>query len=233
MPSSPPAAIGTAVHASTAAFDRSVLDGSGLTVEETAGVAVDSIIHPNEDVNWEGSKQEKAVETAIRVHQTYCTKIAPTQNYTQVEKTMGSLIINMGEGTIFELTGTLDRIREKGGLYGVADVKTGIRAVAADGTVVVGKHLPQLGEYVLLAEAEYGPMLLDPVIIGLHTGGSGRAGIGEIKGAKRALVGDGDTPGILQYIAQYFKTGLFPPNPGSILCSAKYCPYYNQCPFHG
>jgi len=233
MPSSPPAVIGTAVHASTAAFDLSVLQGAGLSVDDTAGVAVDSIMLPDEDVDWAGSKQEKAVDTALRVHHTYCTEIAPTQNYTQVEQTLSGLFIDMGDGITFELTGTLDRIRTKDGLSGVADVKTGIRAVAADGTVVVDKHLPQLGQYVLLAEADFGPMLLDPVIIGLHTGGSGRAGIGEIKGAKQALVGDGVSPGILHYVSQYFKSGLFPPNPGSILCSAKYCPYHKQCPFHG
>lgn len=233
MASSPPAAIGTAVHASTAAFDRAVLEGNALSIDETAGVAVDSIMQPSEEVDWVGSKKEKAVETAIRVHQTYCIEIAPTQNYTQVETTMDSLLIDMGDGITFELTGTLDRIREEGGLYGVADVKTGIRAVAADGAVIVNKHLPQLGEYVLLAEAKFGPMLLDPVIIGLHTGGQGRAGIGEIKGAKTALVGDGVRPGILHYISQYFKSGLFPPNPGSLLCSAKYCPYHQQCLYHG
>lgn len=233
LPSTPPAAIGTAVHASTAAFDLSVLEGSGLTIDDTAGLAVDSIERPTEEVNWAGHRQEKAIETAIKVHTSYCTEIAPTQNYTHVEMTMGSLKIDMGDGIIFELTGTLDRIREINGLQGVADVKTGLRAVSADGTVCVDKHLPQLGEYVLLAESEFGPMELPPVIIGLHTGGSGRTGIGEIHGAKKALIGDGYMPGILQYVAQYFKSGLFPPNPGSFLCSSKYCPFYKQCPYHG
>lgn len=225
--------MGTAVHASTAAFDQGVIDGSGLTIDDTAGFAVDAIERPEEEVNWSGHRQEAAIETAIKVHTTYCTEIAPTQNYTQVEMTMGSLKIDMGDGIIFELTGTLDRIREVNGLQGVADVKTGVRAVSADGTVCVDKHLPQLGEYVLLAEAEFGPMELPPAIIGLHTGGSGRAGIGEIHGAKEALIGDESMPGILQYVAQYFKSGLFPPNPGSFLCSSKYCPFYKQCPYHG
>jgi hypothetical protein len=233
IPSTPPAAIGTAVHASTAAFDQSVIDGTGLTIDETTGIAVDSIEKPTEEVNWAGHRWEKAVDTAIKVHTTYCTEVAPTQNYTQVETRLEPLKIDMGDGLIFELTGTLDRIREIDGQQGVGDVKTGIRAVSADGTVCVDKHLPQLGEYELLGEYNFGRMDLPPVIIGLHTGGSGRVGIGEIKGAKTALIGDGTIPGILQFVAQYFKSGLFPPNPGSFLCSSKYCPFYNQCPYHG
>jgi hypothetical protein len=235
IPSTPPAAIGTAVHASTAAFDQSNIDGTGLTVDVCAGIAVDSIQTPQEEVSWGSDRPEKAIETAIKVHTSYCLEIAPTQVYMMVEMTMKPLRIDMGDGIIFELTGTLDRIREKDGLFGVADVKTGFRAVAADGSVVIDKHLPQLGEYELLAEAQYGPMELAPVIIGLHTGGTGRVGIGEIKGAKEALVGDehGLMPGILQYVAQYFRSGLFPPNPGSFLCSSKYCPFHKQCPYHG
>jgi len=234
LPSTPPAAIGTAVHASTAAYDRSRLEGQGLTVDETAGIAVDSIMLPDEEVDWAGAKKDKAVATAISTHVAYCTKIAPTQNYTQIEHTLKSLKIDMGEGVVFELTGTLDRIRTDGaGNQGVGDVKTGIRAVSHDGTVAVGKHLPQLGEYELLAEQEFGPMTLPPVIIGLSTGGTGRAGIAEIYGAREALVGTETEPGLLVYVAQYFKSGLFPPNPGSFLCSEKYCPHHKQCIYHG
>lgn len=233
MPSTPPALIGTAVHASTAMFDQSVIDGTGYTIDDTAGFAVDALENPDEEVDWAGVRMDKSIDTAIKVHTTYCTEIAPTQTYTVVEKTMKGLQIDMGDGVIFELTGTLDRIREVKGKRGVADVKTGVRAVGADGTVIVDKHLPQLGEYEILAEQEFGPMELPPAIIGLHTGGTGRAGIGEIHGAKQALIGNEDMPGILQYIAQYFKSGLFPPNPGSYLCSAKYCPFYKHCPYHG
>ena len=234
LPSTAPAVIGTAVHASTAAFDKSERDHDGLTIDDTADIAVNTILHPNEEVDWAGSKEEKAIATALHVHATYCTKIAPTQTYTEIEHTLRPFHINMGDGIVFELTGTLDRIYiDDHGNQGVGDVKTGGRAVAPDGTVVLGKHLPQLGEYELLAEQEFGRMTLPPVIIGLHTGGNGRAGIGAIYGARDALVGNTFEPGILTYAAQYFKSGLFPPNPGSFLCSAKYCPHYARCIYHG
>jgi hypothetical protein len=233
IPSTPPALIGTAVHASTAAFDQSVIDGTGYTIDDTAAFCVDALEKPDEEVDWAGVRVDKAINTAIKVHTSYCTEIAPTQKYVVVEETMDDLLIDMGDGIIFRMTGTLDRIREIDGKRGVADVKTGVRSVAADGTVVVDKHLPQLGEYELLAEEKYGLMELPPVIIGLHTGGSGRTGIGEVHGAKRALLGDENMPGMLTFFAQYFKTGLFPPNPGSYLCSAKYCPFHKQCPYHG
>jgi hypothetical protein len=234
LPSTPPAMIGTAVHASTAAFDQSAIDGAGLTIDDTAGIAVDSLRNPDEEVDWMGVSAERAEETALRVHTRYCIEIAPEQNYTIVEHTLSPLQIEMENGIVFELTGTLDRIRQDDlGRSGVADVKTGAAAVSPDGQVVVGKHLPQLGEYELLAEQEFGPMDLPASIIGLHTGRQARVGFREVKGAKSALIGDGIQPGLLHYVAPYFKSGLFPPNPGSLMCSARYCPYYDNCNFHG
>lgn len=234
LPTSPPALIGTAVHASTAAFDQSRLDGTGLSINDTAGIAVESLQHPEEEVNWAGVSAGKAEETALRVHIAYCTEIAPTQDYTVVEHTLAPLQIAMENGVVFELTGTLDRVRrDLLGNTGVADVKTGVSAVGADGVVVVGKHLPQLGTYTLLAEQEFGPMTLPAGIIGLGTSSTARVGFREILGAKEALIGADMEPGILHYVAPYFKSGLFPPNPGSWLCSAKFCPFYSKCAFHG
>lgn len=40
------ATLGTALHRSTALYDQSVLDGRGLTIDETAGAAVDAIHKP-------------------------------------------------------------------------------------------------------------------------------------------------------------------------------------------
>ena len=70
LPSTPPALIGTAVHASTAAYDQSYLDGTGLTIDDTAGIAVDALSNPNEDVDWAGVKKDKSINTAIKVHTT-------------------------------------------------------------------------------------------------------------------------------------------------------------------
>jgi hypothetical protein len=233
LPNSPPALVGTAVHESTAVFDQAAIDGEKMSIDDAAGAAVDILTNPTEEVDWTGTNTKKAVEKAVGVHTAYCLQIAPTQHYVAVEMTLEPLVIEMGSGVKFSITGTLDRIREVNGMRGVADVKTGARAVSRDGEVVVGKHLPQLGAYELLAEYNFGAMNLDAAIIGLHTGSIGRVGIGDIKGAKSALVGDQDSPGILHYVEPYFKSGLFPPNPGSWLCTKRFCPHFHNCKFHG
>lgn len=234
LPTTPPAMIGRAVHGSTAAYDQSTIDGAGLTVDETAGVAIDLLKNPDDEVDWMGVRQIKAEETAIRVHVAYCTEIAPQFEYRVVEHPLRPLRVEMENGIVFELTGTLDRIYQDQYLNkGVADEKTGQQAVNAAGEVIVGKHIPQLGSYTLLAEQEFGPMNLDSLIIGLSTGSTPRVGHRAIKNAKEALIGSDQDPGLLHHVAQYFKSGLFPPNPGSFMCSAQYCPYYQNCKFHG
>ena len=45
-PRSGKALLGTAIHASTAVYDRSRLEQSGITVDEAAAAAVDAIHHP-------------------------------------------------------------------------------------------------------------------------------------------------------------------------------------------
>jgi hypothetical protein len=233
LPSTPPALIGTAVHASTAVYDQSELYGDGLTIDDAAGAAVDAISNPREEIDWMGSTLKKAIHTALSVHVDYCTQVAPTANYVAIEASLAPLLIEMPNGVVFEMTGTLDRVREKDGMRGIADVKTGGRAVNMDGEVVVGKHLPQLGTYELLGEQKFGAMILPSQIIGLNTVGGGRVGVGEVEGAKTALIGNQDEPGILNYVAPYFKSGLFPPNPGSWLCSNRYCPFFSKCIYHG
>lgn len=235
-PSTPPALIGSAVHASTAAFDQSRIDGAGLTVDDTAAIAVDYLANPDDDdVNWRGMNQVKAEETALHVHTEYCRKISPTQNYLIVEKTLDPLEINMGGGVLIELTGTLDRIRQApDGRKGVADVKTGVAAVRADETVIVGKHAPQLATYQLLAEDTLKLELdLPPAIIGLQTSKAPRAGIGSVHHTRESLLGTATEPGLLDFAALYFKSGLFPPNPNSWICGERYCPYYARCRHHG
>ena len=58
LPSTPPALIGTAVHASTAVYDQSELHGDGLTIDDAAGAAVDAINNPREEMNWMGSNHK-------------------------------------------------------------------------------------------------------------------------------------------------------------------------------
>ena len=103
-PSSGAATLGTALHKSTALYDQSKLDGQGLTIDETAGAAVDAINKPAEDVVWDDDESKPETEgIAIALHKLYCTKIAPTQDYAAVEVLCERLeIVDIG----LSLTGT-------------------------------------------------------------------------------------------------------------------------------
>ena len=141
-------------------------------------------------------------------------------------------------GVVIELTGHLDRRRvvysEDGKQWqGVSDIKTGARAVNADGSAKLGRHGPQLGVYQLLAEHSLGfRMELEPEIIGLQTAGTQRVGVAPVPNAMKALIGSDLALGFLDYVGEYFRSGLFPPNPGSMLCTPKYCPCWDSCPYH-
>jgi len=52
MPSNGKATIGRAVHASTAVFDQSAIDGAGITIDEAAAAAVDAIYQLDEELVW-------------------------------------------------------------------------------------------------------------------------------------------------------------------------------------
>ena len=76
-PSSGKALLGRAVHASTAVYDRSVLERQGITIDESAGAAVDVIGRPDDDVVLdEDERADKLADVAVALHKLYCTKIA-------------------------------------------------------------------------------------------------------------------------------------------------------------
>ena len=56
-----------------------------------------------------------------------------------------------------------------------------------------------------------------------------RVAVGEIMSARDALVGEKDSPGMLEYAAKLLNGGIFYGNPRSTLCSPKYCPAYQLC----
>lgn len=233
-PSSGAATLGTALHKSTALFDQSALDSQGLTIDETAGAAVDAIHHPQEDVVWDDDESAKETEgIAIALHKLYCTKIAPTQEYAAVEVLCERLeITDIG----LSLTGTTDRVRKVADGYGIGDVKSGKTAVKADGTVSTKGHAYQLGVYELLAEHASGiPITAPAKVYGLQVAktdkGQRVAVSGDVTGARDVLVGDSDSPGVLEVVARMIHSGSFPGNPRSMLCGEKYCPIYNRCKF--
>lgn len=232
-PTTDKAQLGRAVHASTAVYDQAVIDGSGVTAEDAKAAAVDVIHHPDDEVVWEDSTPQDAEAIALALHDRYCAEIAPKQTYRAVEVTCTALEIrDLG----ITLTGTTDRIRETAdGELGIADIKTGKTAVAADGTVKTQGHGYQLGIYELLAEAASQQRLTAPAqIIGLNAGKTAkaqRAGIGEVSGAREALLGSEAMPGVLEMASRLIHRGDFYGNPRSPLCSAKYCPAFQTCNF--
>lgn len=236
MPTNSKALLGTAVHASTAVYDNAVLASSGVSIEEAKSAAVDVINNPNEDVIWDEDKPQDLENIALSLHDKYCNTIAPNFNYLAVEiQCEGLIISNLG----IELTGTTDRIYlKKSGedkRVGIVDIKTGKAAVGADNTVATKGHTYQMGVYELLAQRASGITMNAPAtIIGLNTAktaASQRAGIGEIVGAKDILVGEDDSPGILETAAKLIHSGNFYGNPKSMLCHKNYCPIYNKCKF--
>jgi len=240
MPSSGAARLGTAIHASTALFDTARLNGSPLTPSESAGALIDTL-HAKDDeqgngeVEWGDTDPNAAEKIGLVLHARYCHDIAPTQDYVGVEVPCEALeITDLG----LVLTGTTDRIyRNVDGELGIADLKSGARAVGSDGKAATSGHGPQMGVYELIAEFAVGQQLTAPArIIGLNTGKTAatqKVGLGQIANARDALIGDEDSPGLLQHASHIIHSGQFYGNPKSVLCSAKYCPRHPTCKFKG
>jgi len=233
MPRTGKAQLGTAVHASTAAYDSSVLEGRGITIDEAAAAAVDAIHKPGEEVAWEDDLPASDAESiALALHRKYCAEVAPKQDYAAVEVACERLeIADLG----LALTGTTDRVRRTESGYGISDLKTGKQAVRVDGSVDTARHAMQLGVYELLAENASGVPITEPAqIVGMQTGKTDKAqrvGTAEVHTARELLVGTPDQPGVLEYAAKLIHSGAFYGNPSSPLCNPKYCPAYNTCHF--
>lgn len=231
-PSNGKAMLGKAVHASTAVFDQSGIDGTGISIDEAAAAAVDTIHRPDEDVVWEDDTPQDAEKIALSLHTKYCQIIAPTQTYRGVEIKCERLeITDLG----IALTGTTDRVRETADGLAICDLKTGKAAVGSDGNVKTAGHAYQMGVYELLAEHASGvPITGAAQIIGMNTAktpASQRVGTGEISGARSVLLGDGESPGILEHAARIIHSGNFWGNPKSMMCHEKYCAAFASCKF--
>lgn len=233
-PTNGKALLGSAIHKSTAVYDRSVLGGQGITIDEAAGAAVDLIHRPEEEVKLDDDEKSNEIEAvAVALHKLYCTKIAPTQEYAAVEVQCERLeITDLG----IALQGTTDRVRKVGEGHGIADLKSGGSAVRADGHVETKGAAYQLGVYELLAERASGLPITEPArVIGLQTGKTERgqrvAVSDPVAGARDVLVGEPDSPGVLEMVSKMIHGGVFPGNPRSMLCHDKYCPIYQQCKF--
>ena len=238
-PSSAKSAIGTAVHAGTAVFDQSVIEGNPVTVDDAVEASHEALTNPREDVVFDEDMTRKDAESfAIRLTTRYCQDIAPTRTYEAVELRCESLDIVTTHGVV-RVTGTTDRVRLlDSGLRGISDLKTGGRATekTPEGgrrAVTKGHHL-QLGIYTLMAEQASGERMDGPAeIVGLQTTKEAPCGVGEIADVKTPLLGTPERPGLIEMAAHMLKEGLFPPNPKSFICSAKYCAAYaSHCKYH-
>lgn len=230
------AALGTAIHAGTAAFDQSRLDGAGLTADDAAGALIDKLRDPENE--FDPSQDDLTMSEAERIGITlltkYCREVSPQFEFVAVEMETKPLDIDCGNGVIVRLTGTMDRarVRRTAAGVGIADLKSGSAAVQKGAAVTKG-HGPQIGTYEILYEHSTGEVICDDAeIIGLKTKGTLEIATGTIKNAKRAMLGTESAPGLIEFAADMFKTGRFYPNPKSLLCSEKYCPRYGTCQFH-
>lgn len=230
------AILGTAIHASTAAFDQGRIDHSGLTPDDAAGVLVDKLHHPADEyvTRDEDMTVPEAEKIGLILHSRYCMEVSPRYTFRSVEMETKPLAIDCGNGIIVRLTGTMDRSRIKVGHegIGIADLKSGARAVEK-GTAKTKGHSAQVGTYEMLFEHTTGELITEPAeVIGLKTSGKPEVATGEIRNAKNQMIGTPEHKGLIEYAAVMFKTGLFPPNPSSNLCSPKYCARWALCNFH-
>lgn len=230
------AALGTAIHAGTAAFDQSRISGDCVTADDAAGVMVDKLRDPENE--FDPFRDDLSMSDAERVGLSlvtkYCFDVSPQYDFVAVEMETKPLDIDCGGGVIVRLTGTMDRarIRKSCGGTGIADLKSGSAAVQK-GVAVTKGHSPQVGTYELLYEHTTGELITaDAEIIGLKTKGTPEIATATIKNGKRVMVGTGDQPGLIEFAAEMFKSGRFYPNSKSLLCSEKYCPRHSTCPFH-
>lgn len=239
-PSSGPATLGTAIHAGTAHYDQAVLDGAPVSVLEAVDASREALAHPEDEVAWDENLTPKEADGfAIALTTKYCQEVAPTRTYVGIELQCEALDINTPHG-IVRVTGKTDRVRELAdGRRGISDLKSGKTATSKneDGTRKAntkGHHL-QLGIYTLMAEQSTGePMEAPAEIIGLQTTKEAPVATGEIADVKSPLLGNGEYAGLIEMAAGMLKTGSFPPNPKSMLCSKKYCAAYAaHCKFRG
>jgi len=233
QPSSGAAHIGTSIHAGTGAYDQASLDGAPISIDDATGAMIDALYQTEFDIAWDEDQSPRKAEPIARaLVRNYCEIIAPDREFIAVEARCDDLTIDV-DGFLLTLTGTVDRVRrDSDGSLGICDLKTGKTAVATDGTVAAGKHSAQLGAYEILAQHAIGrPMDAPAEIIGLQTNSKARVGSGLIDRPRDVLLGGEDHTGLIEMAAKVIRSGSFPPNNRSFLCSGKFCPIHSTCPY--
>lgn len=230
------AQLGTALHASTAAYDKGRLPGATpLSIDEAADVFDETLAHPDRDVDLrqDDLTMREARTIGLTLHSKYCHDVSPRFTFKSVEQQLQPVDIDCGGGMFVRLTGTMDRARvaqTSGGIV-IPDVKSGSRVISGGEAVTKGRSA-QIGIYQLLYEQQAGHLTVGGQVIALHTSGKPATAVSPVFDAKRVMLGTEDYPGLIEHAATMFRTGLFPPNPQSVLCSEKFCARWATCQFH-
>jgi hypothetical protein len=235
--------LGTSWHHASAAYD---LNRADMLVSDAVGEFRDHLAKA-EDVRWNDISPREALAIGTPLIVEYCEQWSPRFDFLAVEMKLEpqTITVDLARHRLgpvdITFTGSMDRARvvKRNGYASasIVDVKTGKRAVS-DGQANTQGHAPQVAIYNLLANMD--PSLPEnvtgePAILGVSTAGSktkdARIAMSEIPDAMEQLVGTTTSPGLIEYAAVYLKTGLFPPNPKSQLCSETYCPRWERCKF--
>jgi hypothetical protein len=234
-PSGLRATLGTAIHASTAAFDQSRLDRTNISASDAADVFIHTLHHPTDDVDYKQDRSitmREAEVIGLTLHTKYCVEISPRFTFKAVEMLMEPVEIDV-DGITIRLKGTMDRARvaeAEGGVV-IPDIKSGSRLIEQDRVILKGR-VAQLGAYELMYEENTGERTVGSQIIALQTTSAAPALVSPIFDAKQSMVGTSTQKGLIEYAAGFFKSGDFPPNPQSTLCSEKFCARWKTCLFH-
>lgn len=229
-----PAHLGTSIHEATAVFDLAKANGEPIEVADAVDVFINAIDEPEYEVDLKADelKINEARKRGAALVITYCQQVAPMMEFISIEESLPSLEVDCG-GVIIQITGTMDRARKMATSHGpvVADIKTGRRLFTTEGDVSIKGRSAQCGIYQTMFEQKTGIQSAGSQIIALGTGNKPQWGISKVWDAKRVILGvpEEGKPGLIDFAADMLKTGHFPPNTQSPLCSEKYCARWHQC----
>jgi hypothetical protein len=230
------ATLGTAIHAGTAIYDQAKLEGRRVSTEEAADAFVDALRNPEGEVDYRQDRDlnlNDAEVIGLGLTMKYCVEISPLFQYKSVEMKLDPFEIDCGNGITIRLTGTMDRARAAAGDKGVIipDIKSGARIIENGEVALKGKGA-QLGVYQMMYENTTGEHTIGGQIIGLQTTKELKTGVSRLLDGKRVMIGSEQEKGLVEMAAIMFKTGFFPPNPQSSLCSPKFCARWETCIYH-
>lgn len=224
---SPESLIGTAVHAGSAVFDKARAQGAAIHPEDAVDVVEEAVRAGSAEVPWSAGAGEwtpravsrDAVDTYLR----YSFAALELPPWEDVEFRLAPLRFEFPEvGVAITITGTGDRRRRTATGYRVADLKTG-RGFRA------GANVSQVGAYAVATSAETGKPADGELLHATMKGVTAYA----IPFAAAAMLGDDETPGLIETAARMLGSGAMYGNPRSMLCSGKFCPVYQSCRYRG